>query len=92
MTNGPDGYGFIDDQDADDAKIIGMAMPYNQEPIMGTVPEYINTGIDLVSGKPMSVLETGSCPENELGDTRAQPEPVEVIDAPYDKNMMFKPA
>lgn len=70
----------------DDEQPSGMVQPDTAEAVLGEVPEYVNSGIDLVSGKPMSVLETGSCPENNLGDTAPQPEPIEITDIPGDKN------
>lgn len=77
----PNNSGFIDDN-----PLSGMIQPDTKEPVMGTVPEYINSEIDLVSGKPMSVLETGICPENDLGDVAPLPHPLEISDIPGDKN------
>lgn len=79
MTDPGDKTGLIDDDQP-----TGTIQEDTKEAILGTEPEYVNEGIDLVSGKPMEVLEKGSCSENDLGDTA--PTAIEVNDAPYDKN------
>lgn len=70
----------------DDSLPSGMIQEQPPAALMGSEPLYINSGIDLVSGKPMSVLETGSCPENILGDTAPQPVTFEIADIPGSKN------
>lgn len=79
MTDPGDKKGFIDD-----TQPAGTIQPDTAEAVKGIESEYVNEGIDLVSGKPMEVLEKGSCSENDLGDTALTP--IEVVDAPDDKN------
>jgi len=81
MTDPGDTQGFIDDNQP-----AGTIQEDTKEAVLGNEPEYVNEGIDLVSGKPMEVLEKGSCSENDLGDTAPQPHPVEITDTPGDKN------
>ena len=77
----PGGTGFIDDNQPS-----GTIQPDTKEAVLGTVPEYINDGIDYCSGRPMEVLEKGTCSENNLGDTAPQPLTFDIVDYQDSKN------
>lgn len=57
--------------------------PDTKEAVLGTPDSY---PIDPSSGLPLSVLQTGNCPENMLGDTAPQPVVLEIADIPGNKN------